>query len=463
MDGVFDLFHIGHLKAIQECTKIGNRVIIGVTGDEDATGYKRRPVMGQDERSAIVAAVNGVSYVVCPCPLVVTEAFMDEHKIDLVAHGFANEADAERQTEFFEIPMRLGKFRRIPYTVGVSTTERIGALQRQGEEPAASKRNPKWFGSCVAEATDKSWSIPYQPFPLDLRIAIEPHLQKALKRRSETMEAVRQATGPKIFDVRLSEFEALPVGQEFRLSYKTDTYDLRRELLRYLGHADSSTFELCHLHKSPRAKDTIFTSLVESPGDFQQVYDEFVRGVCIPQIAAMCPGEVRFHYQAFPCIRIVQPGEFSIGPHCDVSYGHHPCSINCYVLLTDITDDESASVLFLESAPNRQDWHPILGSYGTIHCFPGAISTHWTTENHTRKTRVSLDFRIIPGSFFEDFSCGGSLPGGQKDVYRMKSGYYNSCRREENCDEPKWTRRGPIVSPKGDPRFGYPWTGMKKS
>ena len=42
------------------------------------------------------------------------------------------------------------------------------------------------------------------------------------------------------------------------------------------------------------------------------------------------------YYQAFPCVRVVTPGAFSIGPHCDASYGHHPCSVNFYVPLTDI-------------------------------------------------------------------------------------------------------------------------------
>ena len=30
MDGVFDLFHIGHLNAIKQCRDLGNKVIIGV-------------------------------------------------------------------------------------------------------------------------------------------------------------------------------------------------------------------------------------------------------------------------------------------------------------------------------------------------------------------------------------------------------------------------------------------------
>jgi cytidyltransferase-like protein len=95
MDGVFDLFHVGHLEAIRQCADLGKRVIIGVTGDKDAAGYKRPPIMTEGDRVASVRALREVDAVVCPCPFVVTEEFMKEQKIDLVVHGFANDADAK--------------------------------------------------------------------------------------------------------------------------------------------------------------------------------------------------------------------------------------------------------------------------------------------------------------------------------------------------------------------------------
>jgi cytidyltransferase-like protein len=134
MDGVFDLFHIGHLEAIQHCTKLGDKVIIGVTGQQDATGYKREPIITESERVAVVSAIKGVNYVVCPCPLIVTEEFMEEHRIDLVVHGFGSDADAERQRVFFEPPMRCGKFQRIPYYQGLSTTDILLKIRSMSED-----------------------------------------------------------------------------------------------------------------------------------------------------------------------------------------------------------------------------------------------------------------------------------------------------------------------------------------
>ena len=460
MDGVFDLFHIGHLKAIEECAKLGNRVIIGVTGDVDATGYKRQPIMDQDERTAIVAALKFVDKVICPCPLVVTEEFMNEHNIDLVVHGFANEADALKQTEFFGIAMKLGKFQQIPYTSGISTTDRIATLANDSKkaENWSAPTKPQWFGTSLSDATNKASYIPFSPFPLDLRIVMEPHLQKSLKLRTDSLDAIRRATGPESFDSVIDKFLATYTENEFH--YSIEKHDLRQRLLRCLEN-DHSSIDLGRLHESPVTKEFLFQSLVSSHCNFQQVYDEFVRTVCIPEMAELCQGqESTFYYQSFPCLRINQPNEFSIGPHADVNYGHHPCSINCYVLLTDIIEANSSSILWLESTPNKQDWHPILGKYGKVHYFPGALSTHWTTDNNTDTTRVSLDFRVIPGSFYESLKCGGCNPGGKRDVYRAKIGYYTACSRADNGS---WIRDESMHSPLGDPRFGYPWTRTKKT
>lgn len=123
MDGIFDMFHIGHLNAIQEAWKLGHRLIIGVTGDEDATSYKRAPIIPEEERIALIASIWCVDVVICPCPLIVTEEFMMEYEIDLVVHGFASFEDKEKQMEFFEVPRKKNQFQEISYYSGTSTTQ----------------------------------------------------------------------------------------------------------------------------------------------------------------------------------------------------------------------------------------------------------------------------------------------------------------------------------------------------
>ncbi len=127
MDGIFDLYHAGHAEAIEKCKDLtfdGN-VIIGVISDVDAKGYKRKPFYSQRERCLLLSKNRDVDKIICPAPLVVTEDFMNKHNIDLVVHGFADDADFEKQKEFFKDPIRLHKFQRIGYSHTNSTTRII--------------------------------------------------------------------------------------------------------------------------------------------------------------------------------------------------------------------------------------------------------------------------------------------------------------------------------------------------
>ena len=132
LDGVFDLFHVGHLACIRAahavaCEQGEPELLVGIVSDADATGYKRTPKVSEKDRAEIVGAIRYVTRVVEHCPLVVTPEFLMAHGIDLVVHGFANDADREKQRPFFAA---IGdKFREIAYTHGVSTTQLIAQLK----------------------------------------------------------------------------------------------------------------------------------------------------------------------------------------------------------------------------------------------------------------------------------------------------------------------------------------------
>ena len=63
-DGVFDLFHIGHLSVLESVSKMGDIVMIGVMSDEWVKEKKgeMRPIMNQNERAAIIDALRFVTY-----------------------------------------------------------------------------------------------------------------------------------------------------------------------------------------------------------------------------------------------------------------------------------------------------------------------------------------------------------------------------------------------------------------
>jgi glycerol-3-phosphate cytidylyltransferase len=63
--GVFDLFHIGHLRILQRAKSKCDRLIVGVSTDELVESYKnKRPIIPFGERIEIVSALKCVDEVV---------------------------------------------------------------------------------------------------------------------------------------------------------------------------------------------------------------------------------------------------------------------------------------------------------------------------------------------------------------------------------------------------------------
>jgi glycerol-3-phosphate cytidylyltransferase len=60
--GVYDLFHIGHLNLLRRSSLLCDQLIAGVVSDQVAIAQKdRAPVVPEDERVAIVAAMRPVA------------------------------------------------------------------------------------------------------------------------------------------------------------------------------------------------------------------------------------------------------------------------------------------------------------------------------------------------------------------------------------------------------------------
>jgi len=153
-DGVYDLLHLGHMKQLEQCKKMFPHVtlIVGVAGDEDTHRFKGQTVQTEDERAATLLHCKWVDEVICPCPWTITQEFMDDNKIDYVAHDdipydrtAKNEAgasdtttEAEREAaasgDVYAFVKKLGRFKATQRTEGVSTTDIINRILRDYEE-----------------------------------------------------------------------------------------------------------------------------------------------------------------------------------------------------------------------------------------------------------------------------------------------------------------------------------------
>jgi len=65
-NGVFDLFHVGHVRYLQGARRAGDFLVVGVNDDEGARALKGpgRPLMSAEDRAEIVAALECVDRVV---------------------------------------------------------------------------------------------------------------------------------------------------------------------------------------------------------------------------------------------------------------------------------------------------------------------------------------------------------------------------------------------------------------
>ena len=65
-NGCFDLLHVGHVKYLQAARQLGDLLVLGLNSDDSIHRLKGtgRPLIGQDERAHIMAALNCIDFVV---------------------------------------------------------------------------------------------------------------------------------------------------------------------------------------------------------------------------------------------------------------------------------------------------------------------------------------------------------------------------------------------------------------
>eukprot|EP00939_MAST-03C_sp_MAST-3C-sp1_P002909 g2909.t1 len=168
-----------------------------------------------------------------------------------------------------------------------------------------------------------------------------------------------------------------------------------------------------------------FLAAFDTEYTFLQKYIQFV----VDEIKPLFPGEDTILVQKTPNIRIHVPENTNIGTrdsdpssdiigiHCDSEFHHPKGEINIVLPLTNMF--ESNGIYFepvVSSGLHPKDYGSM--NMNTNQFFVGNLNVmkHYNRINKTGKTRVSLDFRILPFSRYVSEESKSSVTGNSKFI-----------------------------------------------
>lgn len=114
--GTFDLFHIGHVRLLERLSKLGDRLIVGVSTDEFNQSKGKKCLIPYAQRAEIVAAVKYVDTVIPERSWDQKVDDIRKYNVDVFAMGSDWEGRFDDLKKYCEVVY-------LPRTEGVSTTE----------------------------------------------------------------------------------------------------------------------------------------------------------------------------------------------------------------------------------------------------------------------------------------------------------------------------------------------------
>jgi D-beta-D-heptose 7-phosphate kinase/D-beta-D-heptose 1-phosphate adenosyltransferase len=127
-NGVFDLLHRGHAEYLEEARALGDRLVVGINTDASVRRLKgpSRPIVGQDDRAALVRALACVDLVVLfddDTPLRLIEAVQPDVLVKGGDYAVADIVGRE------VVEARGGQVTTIRLREGLSTSELVRRIR----------------------------------------------------------------------------------------------------------------------------------------------------------------------------------------------------------------------------------------------------------------------------------------------------------------------------------------------
>jgi len=143
MDGAFDLMHYGHMNAFRLGSELGTQLVVGVNSSETIAECKGfAPIMNDQERCNAVTHCRFVDETIERSPYVMTQEYLEwvikEYSIDFVVHG--DDPCLVDGEDVYGPVKAMGKFKSIPRTEGISTTDLVGRILMSAPAEGGSPR-----------------------------------------------------------------------------------------------------------------------------------------------------------------------------------------------------------------------------------------------------------------------------------------------------------------------------------
>lgn len=130
-DGVFDLFHLGHMCQLEQAKKAlpNTTLVCGVPSDAETHRRKGLTVLSDTQRCETLTHCKWVDEVIPNAPWEVTPEFLELHKIDYVAHDDLPYGSGDVD-DIYKPIKEAGKFLATQRTEGISTSDIITKIIR---------------------------------------------------------------------------------------------------------------------------------------------------------------------------------------------------------------------------------------------------------------------------------------------------------------------------------------------
>src|SRR5918993_952111 len=128
-NGVFDLLHVGHVRYLAQARTLGDALIVALNSDRSVRELKGnyRPIIEQNERAEILAALRDVTYVTI-FDQISPRALIGQVLPDVLVKGGDYSLDEIHGRE--EVEAAGGRVVSLPFVEGESTTALIERMKK---------------------------------------------------------------------------------------------------------------------------------------------------------------------------------------------------------------------------------------------------------------------------------------------------------------------------------------------